>query len=90
MDFAKPNSQMREGNMEDDDPIEELEMANRDGVVITSNSNKGKIIEFTSHDEDNDKYFAQKKKKPIMLVANSISTTKNTKTTNTNSLTKIR
>lgn len=61
MDFAKPNSQMREGNMEDDDSIEELEIANRDGVVITSNSNKGKTIEFTSHDEDNGKYFAKKK-----------------------------
>lgn len=36
MDLAKPNSQMREGNMEDDDPIEELEMANRGGVVITT------------------------------------------------------
>jgi hypothetical protein len=64
MDFAKPNSPMREGNMEDDDPIEELEMANRDGVVITSNSNKGKTTEFTSHDEEYGKSFAQKKKKP--------------------------
>jgi ATP-dependent RNA circularization protein (DNA/RNA ligase family) len=63
MDFAKPNSPMRKRNMEDDDPIEELEMANRDGVVITSNSNKGKTIEFTSHDENNGKYFAKKKKK---------------------------
>jgi hypothetical protein len=65
MDFVKPNSPMKEGNMEDDDPIEELEMANRDGVVITSNSNKGKTFEFTSHDEDNSKSFAQKKRSQI-------------------------
>lgn len=69
MDFAKPNSQMREGNMEDDHPIEELEMANRDGVVITSNWNKGKTIEFTSHDEDNGKYFAKKKLKKAKNVS---------------------